>query len=72
MGDLLLCVGDSRVRSDEPFSSRLPNVEPLRLECEHFVECIRVGQTPRLGERRGLRVVQLQSSLDDDAARGTP
>ena len=46
---------------------RIPNAEPLRLECEHFVECIRAGATPRSDGRSGLRVVrvleQLQRSL---------
>ena len=47
---------------------RSSNVEPLRLECEHFVECVRTGATPRSDGHSGLRVVrvleQLQRSLD--------
>ncbi|MGZ4174447.1 MAG: Gfo/Idh/MocA family protein, partial [Solirubrobacteraceae bacterium] len=50
---------------------RIPNVEPLRLECEHFVECVRTGTQPRSGGASGLRVVrvleQLQRSLDASA-----
>ncbi len=46
----------------------LPAVEPLRVECEHFVECLRTGATPRSDGRSGLRVVRvlerLQRSLE--------
>ena len=47
---------------------QIPTVEPLRVECEHFVECIRTGATPRSDGRCGLRVVRvlerLQRSLE--------
>jgi predicted dehydrogenase len=60
--------GEYITRSGEIFSPQIPNTEPLRLECEHFVECIRTGATPRSGGRSGLRVVRvlerLQRSLD--------
>jgi predicted dehydrogenase len=60
--------GEYITRSGDIFSPRIPNVEPLRIECEHFVECIRTGQAPRSDGASGLRVVrvleQLQESLD--------
>jgi predicted dehydrogenase len=60
--------GEYITRAGESFSPRLTNAEPLRLECEHFVECIREGHTPRSDGRSGLRVVRvletLQRSLD--------
>jgi len=34
-------------------------VEPLRLECEHFVTSIESGQTPRSDGRMGLKVVRV-------------
>jgi predicted dehydrogenase len=56
-------------RSGESFSPSIPNVEPLRLECEHFIHCIRTGATPRSDGHNGLRVVsvleQLQRSLEE-------
>jgi predicted dehydrogenase len=62
--------GEYITRSGEVFSPRIPNAEPLRLECEHFVQCVRSGQTPRSDGPRGLRVVrvleQLQRSLDGE------
>jgi predicted dehydrogenase len=60
--------GEYITRSGDIFSPRIPNAEPLRLECEHFVECIRSGATPRSDGHSGLRVVRvlerLQRSLD--------
>jgi predicted dehydrogenase len=60
--------GEYIVRSGDTFSPRIPNQEPLRLECEHFIECIRTGSTPRSDGHSGLRVVRvlerLQRSLD--------
>jgi predicted dehydrogenase len=52
----------------------IPNVEPLRVECEHFVECVVEGRRPRSDGESGLRVVRvlerLQESLDASAERG--
>jgi predicted dehydrogenase len=60
--------GEYITRSGDIFSPRIPNSEPLRLECEHFVQCVRSGQAPRSDGEGGLRVVrvleQLQRSLE--------
>lgn len=60
--------GEYITRSGEISSPRVPSAEPLRLECEHFVDCVRSGQTPISDGLSGLRVVRvlegLQSSLD--------
>ncbi len=60
--------GEYIARSGESFSPQISNAEPLRIECEHFVECIRTGATPRSDGHSGLRVVRvlerLQRSLD--------
>ena len=49
----------------------MPSVEPLRLECEHFVACVRDGVTPQSDGESGLRVVRvleaLQHSLEGSA-----
>ncbi len=62
--------GEYTARSGAIFSPQIPNVEPLRVECEHFIECLRTGATPRSDGRSGLRVVRvlehLQSSLEID------
>jgi predicted dehydrogenase len=60
--------GEYIARSGDTFSPRIPNLEPLRIECEHFLECVRTGATPRSDGHSGLRVVrvleQLQRSLE--------
>jgi predicted dehydrogenase len=33
--------------------------EPLRQECEHFLDCVRTGATPRTDGREGLRVLDV-------------
>jgi predicted dehydrogenase len=64
--------GEYITRSGAIFSPQIPNVEPLRVECEHFVESVRRGETPRSDGVSGLRVVrvleQLQRSLEESAA----
>jgi predicted dehydrogenase len=63
--------GEYITRTGDIFSPSIPNVEPLRVECEHFVECVRSGQPPRSDGASGLRVVrvleELQHSLDASA-----
>jgi predicted dehydrogenase len=60
--------GEYIARSGDTFSPRISNREPLRIECEHFLHCLRTGETPRSDGRSGLRVVRvleaLQRSLD--------
>jgi predicted dehydrogenase len=67
--------GEYIARSGDTFSPRIPNVEPLRLECEHFVECVRSGSQPRSNGDSGLRVVRvleaLQRSLEADSDLST-
>jgi predicted dehydrogenase len=63
--------GEYITRSGDIFSPRLPAAEPLRLECQHFVDSILGGTTPRSDGQSGLRVVRvleaLQTSLDQSA-----
>jgi predicted dehydrogenase len=37
----------------------IPNTEPLKLECQHFLDCIASGQRPDSDGRMGLRVVTI-------------
>jgi predicted dehydrogenase len=34
-------------------------VEPLQVECEHFLECIRTGASPRSNGEEGLKIVKI-------------
>jgi predicted dehydrogenase len=60
--------GEYITRSGDATSPRIASTEPLRLECEHFVECVASGETPRTDGESGLRVVRvlagLQAALD--------
>jgi predicted dehydrogenase len=60
--------GEYIARSGDVWSPQIPTAEPLRLECAHFVQCVRHGRTPRSDGHAGLRVVRvleaLQRSLD--------
>lgn len=51
----------------------LRQVEPLKVETQHFLDCIRSGQTPETSGLDGLRVVQIleaaSRSLKNDGAR---
>jgi predicted dehydrogenase len=61
--------GEYVARSGESFSPRIANVEPLRVECEHFVECVGTGATPRSDGASGLRVVRVLEELQRSLAR---
>jgi predicted dehydrogenase len=55
--------GEYIARSGDTFSPRVPNDEPLRLECAHFVDCVRARAEPRSGGEAGLRVVRVLEAL---------
>lgn len=57
-----------KVHSGDITIPRLDMTEPLQLECQHFVDCIRQGRTPLTDGVNGLQVVRVlaaaQQSLD--------
>ncbi len=60
--------GEWLTRNGDIYSPRLPTVEPLRVECQEFVDSIVERRAPRSDGDSGLRVVrvleQLQNSLE--------
>lgn len=47
--------------------------EPLRMECEHFLECIRTGCTPRTDGKNGLQVLEVLEACGRSLGqRGVP
>jgi predicted dehydrogenase len=64
--------GEYITRSGDVTSPHVPNEEPLRIECRHFVECVRAGTEPATGAESAMRVVRvlegLQRSLDSGGA----
>ncbi len=63
--------GEYITRSGDIWSPRIPNREPLRLECEHFVACVRDGRPPLTDGHAGVRVVRVLEALQErlDATR---
>src|SRR5581483_6348371 len=57
-------------RVGDVLSPRLDVVEPLRVECEHFVECIRTGATPRTDGSAGVAVVQVLEASTQSLKQG--
>jgi predicted dehydrogenase len=60
--------GEWVTRTGDIYSPRIPNDEPLRLECEHFLELVAGAGDPLAAARDGVAVVraleQLQASLE--------
>jgi predicted dehydrogenase len=61
--------GEYITRSGDVWSPRIANAEPLRLEVEHFVSCVRDGSTPASDGPSGLRVVRVLAALQDELER---
>jgi predicted dehydrogenase len=55
--------GEYIARSGDVFSPRVSNEEPLRIECRHFLDCVRDGAEPRSGGESALRVVRVLERL---------
>jgi len=55
--------GEYIARSGDITSPQISNEEPLRIECSHFVECVRTGTEPRSGAASGLRAVRVLEAL---------
>ena len=60
------------LRQGDIWIPSIPGTEPLRLECQHFVDCIREGREPETPGSQGRDVVRLlqagQRSMDLDGA----
>ncbi len=59
----------------EPERQDIPQAEPLRLECEHFLRCIETGDQPLTDGHEGLSVLRMlnasQDSLNEQGKRIT-
>ena len=61
------------IREGDIFIPRIPNIEPLSAELQHFVRVARGGEAPRSSAGDGVRVVQvLDAATRSLAAGGTP
>jgi predicted dehydrogenase len=63
--------GEYITRAGDIWSPRVPSREPLRIECEHFVDCVREGRAPLSDGESGLQVVRVLEGLQErlDATR---
>jgi predicted dehydrogenase len=62
--------GEYITRSGDAWSPAVVNTEPLRLECEHFVDCVRTGSRPRSDGDSGLRAVRVLEALQASLRAG--
>jgi predicted dehydrogenase len=61
------------VREGDIFIPRVPNIEPLAAELQHFVRVARGGEAPRSSAADGVRVVRvLDAATRSLAAGGAP
>ncbi|NNJ11094.1 Gfo/Idh/MocA family oxidoreductase [Chloroflexales bacterium ZM16-3] len=60
-------------RTGDMWAPRLDNIEALKIEAEHFVECIETGSQPLSSGQAGLRVVKiLEAASRSMANHGQP
>ena len=57
-------------RSGDILSPRLDTTEPLYVECEHFLECIRTGREPDTSPRSGVDVVRVIQAAERSLRQG--
>lgn len=48
----------------------IKNAEPLKLECQHFIDCILNNKTPRSDGEDGLRVVRVLNAAQESLKQG--
>lgn len=57
-------------RIGDVFSPHIASIEPLRIECQHFLDCITESGTPRTDGHSGLRVVKVLEAADRSLRNG--
>ena len=62
--------GEWRTRTGDIFSPRIPNDEPLRLECQHFIRLVADGADGRREATDGLVVVRALERLSESLRGG--
>jgi predicted dehydrogenase len=60
------------LRRGEVLVPNLPDVEPLRVEAQHFIDSIRTGRAPRSDGHDGLRVVKVLEQVDEQLRTRRP
>lgn len=52
------------------YSPYLKMTEPLKVECEHFIDCIKTGRSPMTSGREGLQVVRILEAAKQSLQQG--
>lgn len=60
------------VRAGDVFIPRIEFVEPLKVECQHFVDCIYSGATPLSDGKNGLQVVEALEAAQQSMLNSQP
>jgi predicted dehydrogenase len=61
--------GEYIARNGDIFLPSISNLEPLRTECEHFLDAIQTGVPPYADGRNGLQVVRMLERLQNELER---
>jgi len=59
-----------RLHSGDIFIPKIDMSEPLQVECQHFLDCIRTGQQPRSDGESGRRVVRVLEAAQESLVHG--
>jgi predicted dehydrogenase len=61
------------IRNGDILIPRISMVEPLEIECRHFIECVSQGKQPLTDAQSGVKVVRLLEAAQRSlVADGTP
>jgi predicted dehydrogenase len=63
--------GEYIARSGDVSSPHISNEEPLRIECRHFIDCVRDRKEPQSGGESALRVVRVLERLQQTLTEGS-
>jgi predicted dehydrogenase len=58
------------VREGDITIPRVPGGEPLKAECDHFLECVRDGKPPLVGGKEAIAVVKVLEAIDRSMRSG--
>lgn len=58
------------LRDGDIISPKIELKEPLRLQCQHFLECVRERKTPLTDGQNGLEVVRVMAATDESLRQG--
>ena len=52
------------------YAPHISQIEPLKTECQHFIDCIKTGETPLSSAEQGLHVVQILEASNQSLKNG--